>query len=117
LTPSCLHCIPRNKIPSPNYPVRQEFINLKATNKVLTNHFEYSVAAGVLYEYKLLNVGSKDKRKTKVVYQKAIKTWDFLKSHKADFVTNNFDSIVAWKNLHQHIPVPRSRGNGDTEGA
>jgi eukaryotic translation initiation factor 2C len=105
-----------NRIKNPSYPTRQAFLDPESKHKVLTNHFEYSVIAGVLYEYKLLNVGSKDKRRTKEVYQKAIETWDFLKFHKTKFVTNNFDTIIAWENLHQYIPFPPSRGDGETTG-
>jgi eukaryotic translation initiation factor 2C len=105
------------RIENPSYPIRQAFLDPKSTRKVLTNHFEYSVATAVLYEYQLLNIGSTDKRRTKEAYQKAIEGWEFLKSSQTKFVTNNCDSIVAWDNLHQHIPVPLSRGDGVSTGA
>jgi hypothetical protein len=63
-----------SKIPRPNYPTREKYLDLESKNKVLTNHFEYSVAAAVFYEYKLNNIGSKDKKRTKEAYQNAIES-------------------------------------------
>ena len=103
-------------IESPTHPIRQNFLDLKPERKVLTNHFEYSVSADVFYEYKINNIGSKDKRRTKLVYQKAIESWEFLKSHSTKLVTNNFDSIVAWENLHQHILEGPIRGDNESTG-
>jgi eukaryotic translation initiation factor 2C len=101
---------------SPAHPTRQNFVNLNPESRVLTNHFEYSVAAGILYEYKIDNIGSKDKRRTKLVYQKAIESWDFLKSHRSAFATNNYDSIVAWEDLHRHILEEPISGDKESTG-
>lgn len=101
---------------SPAHPTRQNFVNLNPESRVLTNHFEYSVVAGILYEYKIDNIGSKDKRRTKLVYQKAIESWDFLKSHRSAFATNNYDSIVAWEDLHRHILEEPISGDKESTG-
>lgn len=101
----------------PLHPLREAFLDDQADKHVLTNHFEYTVhGASVFYEYKILGISSKDRRRVKGTYEKAIESWGFLKDHKNEFATNYFDTVVAWKDLHQHITETRSRGDGVDAG-
>jgi eukaryotic translation initiation factor 2C len=99
---------------TPQWPIREAFINDNGKGKVLTNHFVYSLSVKKLYEYKILDLPEGvSRRKVKNILEKAVQTWPFLQQNQNSFATNNLDTIVSWKPLHEEIdtdplPVPVS---------
>ncbi|EAT81960.2 hypothetical protein SNOG_10566 [Parastagonospora nodorum SN15] len=71
--------------------------------QILTNHFNYKISVDKLWEYKITGISEKRKDKIKRIFLMAIEQWPFLKDHKDSFATNYLDTIVSWKNLHEHI--------------
>lgn len=100
----------------PIHPLRSKFLDLESDKKVLTNHFEYTLHATELFEYKISSIGSKDKRIVKGVYEAAIAAWAFLNNNTVDFATNHYDAIVSWRNLHGGITNDLVDGDGVSKG-
>jgi hypothetical protein len=102
-----------NPIGASKYPLRTGFTDLTGpkTAQILTNHFNYEISPGRLWEYKITGLNETRRDKVKRIFVKAIEQWPFLQINKAKFASNYFDSIVSWKNLHEDIttkPVTRA---------
>jgi hypothetical protein len=48
------------------YALRVEFFPENSKNKILTNHFEYTLNTDEFYEYKILDLGTKNRKKLRV---------------------------------------------------
>ncbi|KAI4940044.1 uncharacterized protein J4E92_001332 [Alternaria infectoria] len=85
------------------YPLRSSWFTNADKDVILTNHFEYELSADKFYEYKILDMGTKNRKKLKVLMQNAINSWPFLNSNQASFATNGMDTIVSWIPLHTDL--------------
>jgi eukaryotic translation initiation factor 2C len=101
----------------PQFPLRQDFFPIQKSPKILTNHFEYGVESGtIFYEYKILGLVMKDRRKLKALMKNVIQNSDFLSSNESSFATNYIDTIVAWKSLHATLDAGlHDPGDNSTE--
>jgi hypothetical protein len=89
------------KIQNPEFALRQNFFFNPAGQRVLTNHFEYSVEKDTtFYEYKILDLDTKNRKKLRALVNIAIDEWSFLRVDQTYFATNYIDTIVSWKPLH-----------------
>jgi len=92
------------KIQNPDFALRQNFFDNPAGERILTNHFEYSIDDGTtFYEYKILDLDTKNRKKLRALIKKAIEEWNFLKVNQTSFATNYIDTIVSWKPLHLEL--------------
>lgn len=105
------------KTVDPKFPLRVNFFARKDQLKVLTNHFEYKVVPGTdFYEYKILDLGTKNRKKLKALINNAIANWPFLSVNTASFATNYVDTIVSWMNLHSSLDTDKGAvGHGNFE--
>ncbi|CAE7032959.1 Piwi domain containing protein [Pyrenophora teres f. teres] len=88
----------------PQFAIRQNFFPKTGDQKVLTNHFEYEIDADtIFYEYKILDLNMKNRKKARTLIKTAIKDWTFLAQNEDFFATNYFDTIVSWKPLHLNL--------------
>jgi hypothetical protein len=114
----------KKDIEDPSHPLRTAFADLTPQTSVgnsskttpaaqiLTIHFTYEVATKELWEYTINGFRTTRKDKVKSTFLKAIDQWPFLRDHQDSFATNNFDSIVSWKNLHEYIDTEPVTRNG-----
>jgi hypothetical protein len=91
------------------YPIRQSLRERPKKGEVLTNYFKISIdPQTTFYEYQVLGIPDSESRAGKKRYMDtAIRNVPFLYSNRDVFATDNVNTIVAWVNLHQHIPGVR----------
>ncbi|KAF2126832.1 Piwi-domain-containing protein [Dothidotthia symphoricarpi CBS 119687] len=114
-----------NNIQEPKYALRERFFSnqfkktdegqLPVPKAVLTNHFEYQVTTETFYEYKVIDLGTKNRKKLKMLFERAITTWPFLRDNQELFATNHIDTIVSWKPLHADLRDGKDLGGGSAE--
>ena len=98
------------KTPDPKYPLRQRFFLKNPAETVLTNHFEYKVDQNaVFHEYRILDLGTKNRKKLRKLVKTVIEELPCLKDHGDDLATNHVDTIVAWKSLHGDLQDGKSK--------
>jgi hypothetical protein len=85
------------------YTLRAEFFPENSKNKILTNHFEYTLNTDEFYEYEILDLGTKNRKKLGKLMQSAINNWPFLQQNQTSFATNWIDTIIAWKPLYNDL--------------
>lgn len=91
------------KIDTAKYPLRQNFFET-TKGAILTNHFEYTVTDNTtFYEYKVLDLETKNRKKLKALITSAIDTWPCLKKNREVIATNSIDTIVSWKSLDSDL--------------
>lgn len=83
---------------------------------LLTNHFKYVLKEKESFEYKITDIGNKDRRKTKEIYEQTIEQWPSMKCNGNDFATNHYNAIVSWKNLQQTVDKPCYKDDGASAG-
>lgn len=86
------------QIDRPQWPLRQNFS--VDSGKVVTNHFTCTVSADAFYEYKIIGFPSRNRKDVKALFRQAVQAWPFLQQNRRHFASNNFDTIVSWKCLH-----------------
>jgi eukaryotic translation initiation factor 2C len=91
-------------ISGPQYPLRASFFKDHSRKEViLTNHFEYGLDTDTFYEYKIIDLDTKNRKRTRQLIETAITDWTFLKDNQDSFATNYIDTIVSWKPLHHDL--------------
>jgi eukaryotic translation initiation factor 2C len=91
------------------YPVRAGLRTSGAQNKVLTNHFEMTLdRKTAFYEYQILGIPDSASRASKERYMETvIQSVPFLNNNQAFFATDNVNTIISWKDLHQFANGPQ----------
>ncbi|CAI6332683.1 unnamed protein product [Periconia digitata] len=94
-------CKSSSEVSDPNHPLRQKFLQTKppGSKVVVTNHFEYNIHVDNLYEYQILDINEKDRRKTKNIFARTIEKTPFLAQNRDKFATDYISTIVAWDRL------------------
>ncbi|KAJ4370252.1 hypothetical protein N0V86_008989 [Didymella sp. IMI 355093] len=89
------------KISGSQYPFRVSFFKDYSGEKViLTNHYEYHLDTDKFYEYKIIDLDTKNRKRMRQLIETAITHWTFLQGNHDSFATNYIDTIVSWKPLH-----------------
>lgn len=89
-----------------DYPARTELAQYKTKESVLTNHFQLTRNTSkklTLYEFKIPELENKGKRKARAIMESILSNCQVLKSHKVEFATDYFKTIVAWTDLRTHL--------------
>jgi hypothetical protein len=103
LPASMLHRQQLLAIGEPQYALRTDFFPTVPNKTILTNHFEYAVTTSVFYQYNILDLGIKNRKKLRALFHSAILTLPFLRQNRDYFATNYIDTIAAWKPLLNHV--------------
>ena len=93
------------KIQDSMWPLRKSFMEDSTQGKILTNHFTYTLTTEKLYEYKIIGLPAENinRQVKKQNFETALRACSFLQPHKDSFATNDIDTIVAWKPIHEQI--------------
>lgn len=92
------------KFVDPKWPIRKGFSKDNGQGKILTNHFTYTLTAEKLYEYKILDLPQNVNRRLKVHnFKMAIEACTFLQQVAGCFVTDDVDTIISWKPIHNQM--------------
>lgn len=85
------------KIGEPQWPLRIAFSKDKVQDRILTNHFTYTLTAEKLYEYKILGLPEKgvNRRVKQQHFETAVNALPFLEQVKEHFATNGVDTIIS----------------------
>ncbi|KAF1972556.1 Piwi-domain-containing protein [Bimuria novae-zelandiae CBS 107.79] len=94
-----------SKTQKPMWPLRKGFSKDNGQGKIVTNHFTYTLTAKELYEYKILDLpAEKINRQVKEQnFEKALRACSFLQSFQGSFATNEIDTIISWKPIHEQM--------------
>jgi 5-methylcytosine-specific restriction endonuclease McrBC GTP-binding regulatory subunit McrB len=105
-----INCSKTLKTPDPKYPLRRRFFLTDPTKTVLKNYFEYRVDQNaVFHEYRILDLGTKNRKKLRKLVNTVIEELPCLKNHGDDLAANHIDTIVAWKSLHGGLQSGKSK--------
>ena len=105
LSESMASCENVSKIPDPLFPPRESFFDDHSKQEViLTNHFEYKLNTDTFYEYRILDLGTKNRKRMRDLIGSAMTHWSFLQQNMDFIATNYIDTVVSWKPLHLDLP-------------
>ncbi|KAG9194153.1 hypothetical protein G6011_04188 [Alternaria panax] len=86
------------------YPLRTSLRERPKGDTVITNYFQMTVnTKATFYEYRIIGIPSSESRAGKKRYMEtAIQNVPFLSQNTNSFATDNVNTIISWKNLHEH---------------
>jgi len=87
----------------PSYALRAGFFPNVEKKNIITNHFEYQLNTDTFYEYTILDLATKNRKKLRALFKSAIDNWTFLQQNEAFFATNYIDKIISWRPLHEEL--------------